>query len=93
MVQAWMQAQCDSDIIANDAGIVIRHMQADQILYIRAFTDGDVIHIASRHDARPYTRILSDPDIAGKEYLWSHKRIGSICGIFPLNSSLEKVYI
>lgn len=65
----------DSDIIANDAGIVIRHMQTDQILYIRTFTDGDVVHIASGHDARPYTRILSDPNIAGKEYLRSHKRI------------------
>lgn len=56
-------AVADGDVIADDARIVIRDVKAGEILDIRAFADGNVIHIAARDDARPNAGVLADADI------------------------------
>ena len=57
-------AVADGDVIADDARIVIRDVKAGKILDIRAFADGNIIHIAARDDARPNAGVLADADIA-----------------------------
>ncbi len=57
-------AMPDGDVIADDARIIIRDVQACEILDICAFADGNIIHIAARNDARPDAGVFSDADIA-----------------------------
>ena len=57
-------AVADGDVIADDAGVVICDVKAGEILDIRAFADGNIIHIAARNDAGPNAGVFPDADIA-----------------------------
>lgn len=68
-------AVADGHIIADDAGIVISDVQADKILDIAAFSDGNIIHVAPRHDAGPEAGFFRDADIAVQMDAGSDERI------------------
>ena len=83
----------DCYIIADDAGIVVSHMKANQILDVGAFADGNIIDISPGNDAGPQAGVLGDTDISVEGNLGRHESVLVDLRLFSfIRSTLECIH-
>ena len=65
----------DGHIVSDDARVVVRNVQAAEVLDVRTDADGDVVYIAACDDTRPETGVLPNAHITREEYLRGDERL------------------